>query len=143
MLGRKTYTQEELDHAAAAVAAQLAAYERLVAAVDAAGADPEVKAALDAFEPHLFNNLTLALDRRFVHRVRLVTGKDGNPLNEVELLAESLLENGGVLRMNKVIKLVPEESVTKLEPGEQIALSAEQFERLSTAFLGDIRAKFV
>ncbi|MCW2674379.1 MAG: hypothetical protein JWP14_2968 [Frankiales bacterium] len=31
-----------------------------------------------------------------MHRVRLVTGKDTNPLNEVELRVESLLNNDGV-----------------------------------------------
>ena len=56
--------------------------------------------ALEAFQPLLFNNMTLILDRYFVHRLRTVTGKDGNPLNEVELLSESLMNNDGVLRGN-------------------------------------------
>ena len=30
-----------------------------------------------------FNNMTLVLDRYFVHRLRTVTGKDGNPLNQL------------------------------------------------------------
>jgi hypothetical protein len=141
MLGRKTYTQEEHDHAEAVIAEQLAAYERLVAAVDAS--DPEVAAALEAFEPLLFNNMTLVLDRYFVHRLRGVTGKDGNPLNEVELVTESLMNNDGVLRGNNVIKYVPEESVLKLEIGDRIQLGAAQFERLTNAFLAGIQAKFV
>jgi hypothetical protein len=37
----------------------------------------------------------------------MVTSKDGNPLNEVELLTESLINNNGVLRVNNVIKHVP------------------------------------
>jgi hypothetical protein len=40
---------------------------------------------LEAFETLLFNNMILVLDRNFVHRLRMVIGKDGNPLNEVEL----------------------------------------------------------
>jgi hypothetical protein len=92
MLGRKTYTQEELDNARTAIDQQLAAYKKLVKAIDGATSDPKVRSALDAFEPLFFNNMTLVLDRYFVHRLRVVTGKDGNPLNEVELM-----NNDGVL----------------------------------------------
>jgi len=53
--------------------------------------------------------------------------KDGNPLNEVELLAEALMNNDGVLRGNNVVKFVPDESVVKLDIGDQITLTAAQF----------------
>lgn len=79
MLGRKTYTREGLDHAKTAIDQQLAAYKNLVRAIDGATSDPKVTSALDAFEPLFFNNMTLVLDRCFVHRLRMVTGKDGNP----------------------------------------------------------------
>jgi hypothetical protein len=142
MLGRKDYTREELDNAAKAIGAQLTAYKKLAKAVDATS-DAAAKAALGAFEPLFANNLTLALDRYFVHRLRGVTGKDGNPLNEVELLVESLMNNGGVLRGNNVVKYVPAESVTRLETGDRIQLSAAQFERLAKAFLATIESKYV
>jgi hypothetical protein len=77
MLGRKAYTPEELQTARTAIAEQLDAYRRLTAAV---AGDADAEAALATFEPRFFNNLTLALDRYFVHRIRPVTGKDGNPL---------------------------------------------------------------
>jgi hypothetical protein len=141
MLGRKTYTQEELDHARTAIHEQLGAYRALADAID--GSDPEAAAAVEALEPVLFNNMTLVLDRYFVHRLRGVTGKDGNPLNEVELLSESLMNNDGVLRGNNVVKFKPEQSVTGLEPGERIRLGADEFERLAGAFLADLEAKFV
>jgi hypothetical protein len=83
------------------------------------------------------------LDRYFVHRLRTVTGKDGNPLNEVELLADSLMNNGGELRGKNVIKYLPDESVVGLEEGERISLSAAEFERLAKAFFADIESKFV
>ena len=143
MLGRKDYTREELDHAAGAINQQLAAYRKLVKALDGAGDDPKVAAALERFEPLLFNNMTLVLDRYFVHRLRMTTGKDGNPINEVELLAESLMNNGGELRGNNVIKYKPEESVLQLEPGDSIRISASDFERLSKAFLAELDSKFV
>lgn len=143
MLGRKTYTQEELGNARAAVDRQLAAYRGLVEALDGAASDLQARSALEAFEPLFFNNMTLVLDRYFVHRLRGVTGKDGNPLNEVDLISDSLMNNDAVLRGNNVIKLVPEESVVKLDIGDRIRLRAAEFERLSKAFFAEIEAKFV
>lgn len=87
--------------------------------------------------------MIMVLDRYFVHRLRMVTGKDGNPLNEVELLTGSLMNNGGVLRGNKVVKLVPEESVIKLNIGDRILLSEAQFERLAESFFTEIERKFL
>jgi hypothetical protein len=142
MLGRKDYTREEHDHANSMIAAQLAAYDSLAASEHAAS-DPKLSAALEEFETLFFTNMVLVLDRYFVHRLRVVTGKDSNPLNEVELLADSLMNNGGMLRGNNVIKLVPEQTVGKLKVGDRIALSAAQFEQLSQAFLTEIEAKFV
>jgi hypothetical protein len=142
MLGRSTYTQSELDHAKAAVTEQVAAYDRLVWSVQAVR-DPQAASALETFEPLFFNDLVLVLDRFFVHRVRKVAGKDSNPLNEVELLAQSLMDHEGVLRANNVITLVPGESVLGLEPGDRIRLRADEFSRLATAFFAELEARFV
>ncbi len=141
MLGRKDFTKEETDAAKDAVKQQLSAYRKLAKAVDSTS-DAKARAALKELEPILFNNMTLALDRWFVHRVRMVTGKDGTPLNEVELVTESLMNNGGTLRGNNVIKFVPDESVLKLEIGDRISLGAAEFERLSKAVFGELEAKF-
>lgn len=143
MLGRKSYTQEEVANAKAAVDRQLSTYRALVATVSGAVSDDQLRAVVDDFEAVYFNNMVLVLDRYFVHRLRVVTGKDGNPLNEVELLAESLINNNGVLRGNNVVKLVPDESVVKLQIGDQIRLSADDFERLATAFFADLEKKFL
>ncbi len=143
MLGRKDYTREELEQASRAMKDQLAAYRRLLEALNGTGEDPQVAAALESFEPLLFNNMTLVLDRYFVHRLRMTTGKDGNPINEVELLADSLMRNGGELRVNNVIKYKPEDSVLKLEPGDSISIGASDFERLSKAFLDELESRFV
>jgi hypothetical protein len=98
MLGRKTYTQQEFDGARAAIDEQLAAYAQLVEAIGGPSPDSAASMALDAFEPLFFKNMTLVLDRYFVHRLRTVTGTEGNALNEVELITDSLLNNDGVLR---------------------------------------------
>jgi hypothetical protein len=138
MLGRKSYTREELDHGRSAVERQLAAYDKLVGALP-----PPIDAAREDFEGTFFNDMTLVLDRYFVHRLRTVTGKDGNPLNEVELICESLMNNEGVLRGNNVVKYVPAGSVVKLEIGDRIHLTREQFGGLSTAFLAELEQRFL
>jgi hypothetical protein len=140
MLGRNSYTQEEFDQCKAAIGRQVAAYKTLV---KAAASEKKLNSALEAFEPLFFNNMVLVLDRFFVHRIRPVTGKDGNPLNEVEMLGESLINNNGVLRESKVIKLIPEQSVMGLRAGDTISLSEQDFERLSAAFFADLERKFL
>lgn len=142
MLGRKDFTRQELDHARATIDRQLAAYRALETATHASG-DKDAVTALEAFEPLFFDNLALTLDRFFVHRLRSVTGKDGNPLNELELIADSLLNNGGTLRGNNVIKYRPDDSVLELRPGDTIALRLADFERLADAFFVDLERKFV
>ena len=59
MLGRKDFTREETDAAKASVAHQLSTFRKL--------RNP------GELEPVFFNAALLALDRRFVHRVRMVT----------------------------------------------------------------------
>ena len=140
MLGRKDYTKDELANATKTVNDTLAAYKKLAKAVEASG-DAKARAALEAFEHVLFRDLTLTLDRLFVHRIRKVAGNDNNPLNEVELITESILA-GAPFTTNNVLRYVPEESVTGLKPGDKVDLTAEEFERLAKAFLADIKAKF-
>ena len=141
MLGRKDYRPEEIERGRVAIGQQIAAYKKLSKAIEA-GSDVTARRALEAFALPLFNNLLLALDRPFVHRLRMVTGKDGNALNEVELLCESLLNNGGIFRGNNVIKYDAEASVVNIVPGESISLTVGHFERLSKAFHADLEAKF-
>lgn len=142
MLGRKDYTKDELNHAQDSVDELLLAYKRLVKAVGATS-DEKAQAALAAYEPIMAKNMVLALDRPFVHRLRVGTGKDCNPLNEVELLVESLINNDGVFRGNNVIKYKAEEAVLQLDTGERIELDAARFEALANAYFDEIRARFV
>ena len=139
MLGRKTYEPEELARARGALRRQLGAWDDLAKAT----VDPEARSALEALEPEFFNGLVRVLDRDFVHRVRMVTGTGNNALNEVELLTESLMNNGGVLRTGAVVTYDPARSVTGLRAGERIALDRDTFERLADSFFATLEEKFV
>ena len=143
MLGRKNYTQDEFDQAKAALSAQVAAYRKLVKATTGDKAKKKVVQTVETFETLFFNNMVLVLDRYFVHRVRQITGKDANALNEVELLSESLVNNHGVLRVGNALKFTPEETVLGLHPGDAIALSRGDFERLSAAFFAVLQRRFL
>jgi hypothetical protein len=145
MQGRKNYTQEEIDHGRAAISEQLAAYKKLAKAVGSGTAGKNVEAAVEAFDALFFNSLTMVMDRYFVHRLPGADyeGKDGNPLNEVRLIVDSLITNGGVLRADKQIKLTPEGSVLKLSVGDTIRLSQADFERLSAAFFIELERRFL
>jgi hypothetical protein len=143
MLGRKDYTQEEFDNGKAAVEQEVAAYGHLATTIGSATADKDVTAAREQFEARFFKSMVLVLDRYFVHRLRQVTGKDANPLNEVEMLADSLMNNGGVFRSANVIKWTPDQTVLKLKVGDTIRLTAADFDRLSAAFFTDLKSKFL
>jgi hypothetical protein len=89
-----------------------------------------------------WNQLVVALDRWFAIRNPKVEGRDGNPINEVRVLAESVLEHGAVMTVPKGIKLRAEGSVLGLEEGEEITLDGDAFERLFDAFLAEVEEKF-
>lgn len=135
--GVREHHQEGLD----VLDQQVAAYRKLVKAVGGSRAN----GALESFEALFFNNLTLVLDRHYVHRLPGpdYEGKDGNPLNEVRIVCDSLLTNNGVMRANKQIKLPPERSVLMLNVGDPIKLSAADFERLSAAFFTELEKRFL
>ena len=78
----------------------------------------------------------------YVHRLRKAEGKDGNALNEVRMLAASLLEHDGVLTADSSVKYDPAKSVTGLAIGKRIALDRKSFERLAEAFFAEIAAKY-
>jgi hypothetical protein len=99
-------------------------------------------AAVESFEPVFLNNMVLVLDSYFCHRSRTIEGKDGNPLNEVRVPCNSMLDNKGRVRQEKAIALKPEKSVLKLKVGDLIALREADFSLLSTAFFDELVGKF-
>lgn len=128
MLSVKHYPQEYVDSCRARFERQLDAYD-----------DASVT---DAFRTEFFNNLVLALEQSFVHRMRGNEGKGGNPLNEVRMLASSILGNDAVLAPDKSIKYDPARSVLGLEIGAPIDLGPEEFQKLVGGFFETIEERF-
>ncbi len=139
MDGRRTYTRSEIDRVRLVIGSQLEAYRELTRAVRAADVG-DVQPSLAEFEHLLFNTLALALDRPFVHRVRTGTGAGPSPLDELEVICDSLLRDG-VLRPG-LPGYSPGSSITGLPEGEHIRLSAEQFERLAEAVFAELEERF-
>ena len=104
------------------------------------------------FEARFFNDLVLLLDYMFVHRLTGIEGKDGNPLNEVRVLCNSIVLNQGRLQVDRLpgwpnsastgMELPPEKSVLKLKVGEEVRLNESDFVRLSKAFFAELEKKF-
>jgi hypothetical protein len=140
--GRKDFTHEDVDRARAAVNRQLAAFRTLAAAVTGTD-DEDAATALAELEPIVFAYMVLALDRFFVAREREVTGTATTPLNELELLAGSVMVSDGVLRTDTEVTYDPGAAVLGLQPGDRLTLTADRFEELADAVLSDLEARFV
>jgi len=69
--------------------------------------------------------------------------KDGNPLNEVRMLCNSMMTNHNILGADKTIKYDPAKSVLKYRFGDQIKLNEADFTRLSGAFFAEIERKYL
>jgi hypothetical protein len=71
------------------------------------------------------------------------TGRDSDPLNEMELICDSSMNNDGVMRAVSVITYVPEQAVVGIAAGGPIRLTADDFTRLSTAFSAELERRFL
>jgi hypothetical protein len=58
------------------------------------------------------------------------------------VLCSSLLEHDGVLTAEKSIKLSPERSVLAYELGSPIALTKQDFDRVSAAFFTELERRY-
>lgn len=141
MLGMKTYPKTYINACRARVDDNLRLYRKQTKGTSA-----------KQFEACFFNDQVLLLDYMFVHRLTGTEGKDGNPLNELRILCNSILLNNGKLQVDKLpgwpnsagsgMKLSPERSMLKLLPGVRIQLNERDFIRLSQAFFKEIEARY-
>lgn len=127
MLCVNKYKKEYVDACRSTMEAQLSAY----------------KPTGGPFERLFLNNLVLVLDHYFVHRTRALEGKDGNALNEVRMLSNSIMQNRAVMTADKTIKYDPAKSALQVPIGQEIAMSVPDFTRLFKAFFAEIEAKFM
>src|SRR4051812_41139728 len=129
MLGMKSYPQVYIDACRARVESDIAAYRDL--------GDPTPE-----FEAVFYNNMVLKLEMMFVHRLLTMEGKAGHALNEVRVLAGSVLLHDNVMTPYNSIKLTTASSVLGIEYGADIALTEADFVRLSDAFFARLEALF-
>lgn len=138
MLGMKTYEKDYVEACRAKIDADLRAFKRH---------------GSNELETTFFNNMVLKLEYMFVHRLSGAEGKDGNPLNEVRVLCNSLLFNQGKVQVERLkawpmsavsgLTLPPERSVLKLKPGAEVKVNEADFARLAKAFFAEIEKKYV
>lgn len=132
MLGRRTYTEEELSAARTWFDGAIRAYRALY--TDASGRGAEL-------EHHYAEALVLSLDRWFVHRLRAVEGDATNPLTELRLVAESIL-TGGTLTEVAGIRYDPAQAVLARALGAPVRLTVTDAETLADAAFVELEAKF-
>lgn len=136
VLSVKSYPREYIDACRARLDSQLAAY-RAVASNRTTTTDAD-----EAFDVAFFNNLVLTLEVYFLHRMRGQEKKNGNPLNEVRVLAASMTAAEDIMTSDPTINLDPAKSILGYAVGDRIALDEERFVALADAYFAEIEVKF-
>jgi len=133
MLSVNSYSVDYINACRSNIDVLLSSYKNLIACT-------KNNAAIESFEPNFFNHLVLVLDNYFCHRSRAMELKDGNPLNEVRMLCNSIMHNSSKLSVDKTIKYDPATSILKLRIGDEIKLSGSDFTSLFKAFSLKLKA---
>ena len=81
--------------------------------------------ALTAFGPLFFNDMVLAWDNYFCPGSRTREQKDGNPLREVRVLCNSIMQNNNIVCADRTMKFDPAKSVLHHQGGDEIKLNDE------------------
>lgn len=143
MLEMKAYDQDYVAACRARDESQVAMFHEVVmAARSHRGDGTDLESALDSLESEYFNNMLIVLEGYFVYRRRDVEGTDGNPLNEVRVLARSLVQNGGTVLADAQLPLDPARSVLGLVVGDSVRLTSQDYRRISDAFFREVERRY-
>jgi hypothetical protein len=140
MLAITRYSPAYVEVCRRKIEAEITAYRDLMKVVTGSGT--RLQPTLDAFDQQFFRSMLLALDHYFDHRMRGQELKDGNALNELRVLCNSIMHNDGQLMGDTQIKLDPAKSILHLHVGDDILLTADQFSTLAAAVFEQILIKY-
>jgi hypothetical protein len=145
MAATRGYDRDYLDACQARSEAQVATWREVAgAARDHGDADVSgLDSALAFLESEYFNNMLLVLELSFVDRPQEPGRHDRSALDEVRLLARSLVEDGGMVLDDPALAVDPEHSVLGLRAGDSISLTQEQYLRLANAFFREAERSVV
>jgi hypothetical protein len=87
--------------------------------------------------------MVIVPDNYFSNGRRTIEKKDGNPLNEVRMLSNSIMNNNNKMSPDKTIKYDPAKSVLKYNFGNEIKLNQGDFILISRAFFAEIEGKYL
>lgn len=82
---------------------------------------------IEAFERQFLGHMIPALDHYFLTAAARWEGKDGNPLNEMRMPCNAIMENEGRMGWDKIIRYKPEISILKFRAGDEIQRNAGDF----------------
>jgi hypothetical protein len=92
-------------------------------------------------EALVFGHAVVVLHTWFAHRDRDLE-RGGSPVHEVRVLADSVIGNDSTLRVSDGGEWDPRRSVLRLAVGDEVALTANAFERLAGAYLAAMEATY-
>ena len=127
--GRTSYTSDEVESCRDSCDALLAAW----------AANDIEDTTLEAM---VFGQAVVVLHTWFAHRDRDLERADGNPIHEVRVVADSVVGNDGILRVEGPSGWDPSHTVLRLAVGDDIELTANRFERLAAAYLAAIETTY-
>lgn len=127
MPGRNAYTSDEIESCRDHCDCLLAAW----------GANDIQDSTLEA---RVFTQAVVVLDAWFAERKRDPESTGVGPLDEVRVIADSVIRNGGTLRVDGSVPWVPERTALRLEVGQEVEVTANGYERLAAAYLAALDA---